>query len=77
MPWCRLGIGSSHFPVVLSKVGEAGSYRYSTWSNTVDLFCQLGSRVLLLSNEAFLHVPARSVPEGWRVYAYEVYVSKR
>ena len=76
-PGVDCGIDSSHSPVVYSKVGESNSTQNSPWSNTIDLFCQLGSRVSLLTNEAFLHVPARSVPDGWCVFAYEVYVSSR
>ena len=76
-PGVDCGIDSSHSPVVYSKVGEGGAPINSPWSNTIDLFCQLGSRVAQATNEAFLHVPARSVPEGWCVFAYEVYVSIR
>ena len=69
------GADSSHSPVVYSKVGESGSTINSPYNNTTDVFFQLGSRISLASNEAFLHIPARSVPIGWGVYAYQVYVS--
>ena len=74
-PGIDCGVDSSHSPVVYSKVGEGGGAINSRYNNTTDVFCQLGSRISLASNEAFLHIPARSVPTGWGVYAYEVYVS--
>ena len=74
-PGIDCGVDSSHSPVVYSKVGEGGSSITSPYDNTTDVFCQLGSRISQASNEAFLHIPARSVPSGWGVYAYQVYVS--
>jgi hypothetical protein len=74
-PGIDCGVDSSHSPVVYSKVGEGGSGIESPYNNTTDVFCQLGSRISQASNEAFLHIPARSVPTGWGVYAYQVYVS--
>ena len=76
-PGVDCGVDSSHSPVVYFKVGEAGAPINSPWSNTIDLFCQLGSWVAQATNEAFLHDPARSIPEGWCVFAYKVYVSIR
>jgi hypothetical protein len=61
-PGIDCGVDSSHSPVVYSKVGEGGSSITSPYDNTTDLFCQHGSRISLASNEAFLYIPARSVP---------------
>ena len=63
-PGVDCGIDSSNFPVVYSKARESNATQHSPQLNTVGLSCQLGSRVSLASNEAFLHVRARSVPDG-------------
>ena len=68
-------VDSSRFPVVYSKVGEGGGAINSPYNSTTDVLCQLGSRLSQASNEAFLHIPARSVFTGWGMYAYQVYVS--
>lgn len=74
-PGTDCGVDSSHSPVVYSKVGEDGAAINSPYNNTTDIFCQLRSIISQASNEEFLHIPARSVPIGWGVYAYQVYVS--
>jgi hypothetical protein len=74
-PGIECGVESSHSPVVYSKAGEGGSTINSPCNNTTGVFCQIGSRISLASNEAFLHIPTRSVPTWWGVYAYQAYVS--
>ena len=76
-PGVDCGVDSSHVPVVYSKLGEGGFTIYNPFDNTADVYCILGSRIAQSSNEAFLHIPARNVPYGWGVFAYEVYVSKK
>ena len=63
--------GGSQGVQVLGHCVSPVLYRY----NTTDVFYQLGSKISQASNEAFLHIPARSVPTGWGAYAHQVYVS--
>lgn len=76
-PGVDCGVDSNHAPVVYSKLGENGSVLYNPFQNSVDVYCILGSRIALTSNETFLHTPSRNVPYGWGIFAYEVYVSKK